>query len=768
MFRPSTSLIIYWMVVSAVVFFSLGLWPKPATQVYAQSIADKLTSNQQEPWRITADSIDYNSESTTYHANGNVIIERPGARLVADSVAFNSKAMTASAIGHILMTVGDDVMTGSRIDLNLDSETGEIYNGGVFLKKSHFYIKGDHIEKTGKDTYRAKNGTITACDGERPDWVLKGKTVKVTVEGYGTATHAVFKVRNLPILYTPYIFFPVKTKRQTGLLLPEAGKSDRKGVSLEQPLFWAINENTDATLYTYYMEKRGTKIGLEYRYAADLQSNGTIMADGMLDRRIDDGTPDNTLNWGYAGDAYDRPNKDRYWLRAKIDQQLPWNAMAKLDFDLVSDQDYLTEFREGRSGFYETRDTFLKVFGRDIDTYDESIRTNRLNINRTWSQYSLNGDILWNDNITNRRWEDTDDTLQKLPLIEFDGAKQSLFDSNFFWNLNSEYAHLFTLDSDRGHRTDIYPRIYLPFKWKRYLAVEPSAGWRQTAWIMDRQEDQTLNHSNYRQVLDAKLDLSTEFSTVIGSHVGVVDRIQHSVKPRVIYNYVPNQDQSDLPDFGTNIDRIEEANKFTYSLTNNFTARKKQSGRSTRPFNKDTTLPIKESMQNHSPVDNASTEPFKYDRFCRLYLEQSYDIAAADEDDIEPFSDIYGELDMNFGRYVTIDSDAAFNIYENHFSSHNVATGLTDHRGDRLWVEHRYKKLESESIYGTISIKLTDRLTARGKYERNLLDDIDISKGAGFLYTAQCWSFDFFYAVEGEDKKFLFFINLMGIGGFGQ
>jgi LPS-assembly protein len=149
-------------------------------------------------------------------------------------------------------------------------------------------------------------------------------------------------------------------------------------------------------------------------------------------------------------------------------------------------------------------------------------------------------------------------------------------------------------------------------------------------------------------------------------------------------------------------------------------------------------------------------------------VEQTYDIAAEREDDPEPFSDVYGELEFNFGPYLKVDSDASFDTYESHFSSHNVAAAIADSRGDRLTVEHRYERDDSESIQGKLSVKLTGRLTARGEYERDLYDKEDIIKGAGFLYTAQCWSFDFFYAIEGEDNRFSFFINLTGIGGFGE
>jgi LPS-assembly protein len=241
---------------------------------HAQSITDRLTGSPKVPWQISADTLDYDAGSTTYHARGNVIIEKQAARLVADTVSFNHKAMTAIAEGHVVMTVGDDVLTGARVELNLDQETGVVHDGTVFLKENHFYIHGERIEKTGKDTYRAEKGSITSCDGDRPDWIITGRKLKVTIDGYGTATHAVFKARDVPILYTPYILFPAKTRRQTGLLFPEAGVSDRWGFNWDQPLFWAINDSTDATLYTHYMQERGTKIGLEYRYALANESYG--------------------------------------------------------------------------------------------------------------------------------------------------------------------------------------------------------------------------------------------------------------------------------------------------------------------------------------------------------------------------------------------------------------------------------------------------------------------------------------------------------------
>ena len=159
---------------------------------------------------------------------------------------------------------------------------------------------------------------------------------------------------------------------------------------------------------------------------------------------------------------------------------------------------------------------------------------------------------------------------------------------------------------------------------------------------------------------------------------------------------------------------------------------------------------------------------FDYQRICRFYLEQSYDIRAARDDDPEPFSDIYGELEIALGRYFSVDADASYDTYAARFSSHNTGVGMSDDRGDHLWVEYRYTTDVNESIRSVISVPMTERITVRGEYERNILDGEDIIKGVGFLYTAQCWAVDLFYAEEGSDQRFSVLVNLTGLGGFGK
>lgn len=79
----------------------------------------------------------------------------------------------------------------------------------------------------------------------------------------------------------------------------------------------------------------------------------------------------------------------------KHNQDLFSGLSAKIDLDVVSDQDYLHEFKSGYDGFLYTRDYFRDTFGREINDETETVvRQNRLNLNRSWDNYTFSADLL--------------------------------------------------------------------------------------------------------------------------------------------------------------------------------------------------------------------------------------------------------------------------------------------------------------------------------------------------------------------------------------
>ncbi len=707
-----------------------------------------------DTWRILADEMTFDQEKDLYIASGGVSIERPRQRLTADYVRYDRSSRRVFASGHVILKTDGDTLTAESAEIDLEKETGTLYGGSITTTVTNFHIKADAIEKTGAATYVARNASITTCDGDNPDWKMTCSDMEVTVDGYGVARDTAFWGKNVPLLYSPVMMFPAKTKRQTGFLIPEIQFSDRKGFDVNQPFFWAINENTDATLYANMMSQRGTRIGSEYRYLFSEETQGALMLDFLRDRKIDDGSAEASERWGYKGDAYTRTNMDRYWFRMKHDQQFGYGVKAKLDLDVVSDQDYLLEFEDGYNGFREVNDYFLGTYGRGLDDYNQTTRKNQLNLNKTWTLYSFDADLLWNDDVLKRRWENTDNTIQQLPHLRFSGLKHRVVGANpLYWDLASEYVYFYSNDGNRGQRGELYPRVYAPLAYRNYFTFEPSVGLRETIWQVDDWEDPSGKSpaSFNRQLYDVKLDLSTEIYRIFSMNRLGVDRLKHSIRPQIVYDFIPEQDQSRFPRFDA-FDRIEKQNLVTYSLNNTLTARK----------------PVALEPNTKDAEDVGKRPNFTYSQFCYFKLSQSYDInEARDSDDPRPFSAVVGSLELNPAPAVGLRADIGWDPYTSRFISHSETVMFANDRGDALYAEFRHAAEISESIVMTANVILTDRFSTYGKYERNLKDGKNIETGVGLRYTTQCWGVDVSGMQREDDSIYRFMIHLYGLGQAG-
>jgi len=755
-----------------------------------EDAVEKILKNPNIPWNLEADEVYYDEKYDAFIAKGNVMISKANIKLLADFVRFDQKNMKAYAEGDVVLTNGQDILSGTSMDIDLEDQVGSVENGYLYIKENNYHLTGGTIKKVGEKSYTIDSATLTTCDGDNPDWKITGKNVKVTEDGSGSAQHATLWARHMPVLYTPYFYYPARKKRQSGFLWPQGGHSDRWGWFYNQPFFWAIDKSSDATFYGHYMSERGMKGGLEYRYYLDEWSKGTWMLDGFVDSQIDDGGQ-SSEEWGFEDGSQDilRKNKDRYWLRGSHHQKLPYEIRAMLDIDLVSDQDYTREFQGGYMGWEESRQYFEEVFHRNLNDYNDPVRTNRLNFNRLWPKYTLNAQLRYDLNSNIRNSHQPDVTLQQLPFIQFDAIKQRIAASSFFYNLNSQYIYWWSVDGRRSQRVDAHPRLYLPFKLGAYLSLEPSVGVRGTAWRLDKKEFGPEDDKKYyyRGLYDTRLDLFSEVFKIFRIQGTTLEAIKHSVRPRVIYEYIPDIDQSDLPNFDA-IDRIENRNLVTYSLTNTLTSktRKKGSFEISRVVDKD----------NSAVID--SPTKYNYNDFLRFELKQSYDINEGKESNpYRPFSPLSGRLDLFPGKYIAFDALALWSVYENEFLSTNIGANIWDERGDKLSLQYSYARQsdeitrfpdlsnevintlsdeivfnEANSLLANLQVKVTDRLRVSTLYEYNFLDDTQVQLGLGINYRASCWAFDGRVVnnagVGGANSlSYEFKIELFGLGEFG-
>ncbi len=238
-----------------------------------------------------------------------------------------------------------------------------------------------------------------------------------------------------------------------------------------------------------------------------------------------------------------------------------------------------------------------------------------------------------------------------------------------------------------------------------------------------------------------------------------IDRIRHTVKPQVVYDYVPAVEQEDYPNF-EGIDRIDKTNIVTYSLTNNFTARS-----------------IKSHVQSLETPLGSSEEPvpplYSYHDFCRIKFTQSYDIKEARRDNAadsrRPFSDVKGEIEFTPYDCLDLDGDVAWSPYDNEFKSYNAIFTLCDRRGDRVSVDYRYTLDNNESILTKALVKLFHPVSVYWENERNIKDGEDVKAVIGFKFEPRCWSLDFSYTDDKtmDTREYFVLVSLYGLGEIG-
>ncbi|MDT8379216.1 MAG: LPS assembly protein LptD [Desulfotignum sp.] len=718
--------------------------------------AAKIEDPGSVSWHLSAETVMYDRTADMYIAETQVVITGGKTRLEADYVEFSNTTKDVVARGHVTLISGGDVISCNAMQVNLATETGLIDKGTVFIQKNHLYLHGEQIRKTGKFTYDAEKGSITSCDGETPDWKITGRDVTVTIEGYGFARDTVFWAGNIPALYSPFLAFPVKTQRQSGLLIPEISSSDRLGFVYEQPVFWAISPGSDATLYAGYLSDRGARIGGEFRYVTDAVSKGVWQLNFLSDDKIDDGTSA-TRNYRFDSTPQ-RTNTDRYWLRMKSDQALPRDFFARLDVDVVSDPDYLLEFKDGLTGFDNTNQIFASTFGRDLDEYDDTVRKNSLIIDRTGAQHALAVKALWYDDVTARRTGEDDTTLQTLPGIEFSAARQQLGATGLYFSMDSQLDAFFrqhivnTRGVDRksaevnGQRLDINPTFYYPVKWGNAAAFHPFIRLRGTAYHTDQftdidGDDDTVR---FRGIYELGSDLTTRLNRVFAVQTAFSEKILHQVTPGIGYRFIPDVDQDTLP-FFDELDDIEESNRLNWHLTHRFIARN----------------PV---------VDQDGTRINTYREMGWVKFYQDYsllDETDGIDDENRPWSDIYMDARVYPFSFLSLSSELGWSPYTSHFNTLNLNTRLTSPRGDALTTAYRYALDTTESWYTRIDFKLTRSLAAYYSFEKDLDGDTTIETRTGIRLNSACWAMGLELQDSDLDTRIAVMISLKGIGEFG-
>lgn len=237
------------------------------------------------PVHMNADTLSYDEETGVALAEGNVELAFGTRTMRADRIRYDSTTGEADLSGKVRYKDRDEEFAFDRITINLDSETGVLYNGNIRISSSNYLISSRRIEKTGKSSFRIEMGMLTTCPCDpEPDWKFEVRRARVTLDEYAVGKDITFRVRGVPVLWLPWGAFPVKLTRQSGLLLPNFSSNRSRGYTLQVPYYQAINRWSDATVTLDAMSRRGYRPEAEYRFVLNPESKGAVRATVFHDR----------------------------------------------------------------------------------------------------------------------------------------------------------------------------------------------------------------------------------------------------------------------------------------------------------------------------------------------------------------------------------------------------------------------------------------------------------------------------------------------------
>lgn len=739
-----------------------------------------LAENQSpESWRLLADSTSASHDNQYIEAFGNVVLDRGMDYIRADYARYYHSTNWVYLRGNIQAKFQGDYLKAEEAEFDLNSHAGWLKNGQVFMDGPHMYFEGAILKKTGPNTYEFREATVTACDGERPAWSIKTSRGDITIDGYAHLWAPRFQILDQPVLFSPYAVIPVKTKRQSGFLLPEIGHSEHLGLIYEQPYYQVIDEEQDATLFANLMTGKGLMLGAEYRLAPDIHTKGVWRLDYLFDQQTE-GTSLYEDN-----DHMKRENRHRWWARGKFDGFLADPAWSvKMDLDLVSDQDYLREFSKGYSGFRKTRREFLQHFGRDLEDNDNELRLNRFLLTRNWSnagfqglvEYTQNLEYGSNNKLPGRR-RSNDPTLQRLPELNLHLYQMNLPSTPLTLEGSSQFAAFWREYGTTGSRFDVHPMLGLPLH-SAYGSLIPKLGFRWTGYVVERYENEHPdvdpdNSMPSRFLPEFTATGYTEFSRVFamagedsltpGSGSSLL-ALRHAVQPRLEYEYIPYSDQDRYPYFDE-LDRIRPRNELRYSLTNVFTAKRGQ------------LLP--------DPDQRGETAlKIDYGELARLRLEQGYDFREATRRDMEnvyprrPFTDVLADLTATLTPWLALSNKTWFSPYEGKVTEH-------EHSLFTVWENRAYanfgltflkeideykrqvQKRQNIAFFGG-GIVLSPQWSAAAVYRTDWEAHADLEKTLSLRYDHQCFSAETSWSRTDTDTRVEFRLNLAQIGSVGR
>ncbi len=460
----------------------------------------------------------------------------------------------------------DLVMRGTRADVDLNRETAIVRDADFLLPAPELRGTADAVARDEAGNVVLTRQEFTRCEPGNNSWRVGARRVRLPEEAvFGTAHHAVVRIMGVPVLYTPYIKFPVTNDRQSGFLFPNIEFSGEDGLDFSAPYYLNLAPNRDATLVPRIVGKRGYGLGGEYRHLSRWEQttlagfylpnddlyNGTLKRDDWENRLLVGAVAPPTFN-----------PADR-WL-VDIDHRGQIGRFSShISYSEASDPDY---FRDLGSDLGESSRIALQQWGQ-IAYHSGGLFV------RLWGQaFQRLDDIERNE-------------YRRLPELEilYTAPGPGPIEYGIWANgasFDRDTEGLRGGNALTGERVHLEPRLTLPLRWP-FGFLKATAAYRHTEYRLQSAAEPLADHRPSRGMVTAAVDGGLVFER----ELNWFNRpLVQTLEPRLYYLYQGYENQDHLPLFDakaltasylqlfrenrfSGLDRIGDANHLSVGLT---------------------------------------------------------------------------------------------------------------------------------------------------------------------------------------------------------
>ena len=674
-----------------------------------------------EKFQLVAKKVDAINNIVT--ANGDVVVYSPTYYLSANKIIYNKENETFELFDNVLVIKNNNIQTQSNYAF-VDIKNDLVNQNPIFLQSqdNKIWINSKTSNKE-KEEITLDSSIISSCDCLDPLWSIRASSADYDTQAkWLNAYNPRLYIKDIPVLYSPYIGFPTDTTRRTGLLLPTLGYSGDEGFLYSQPIYFAPAQNYDIEVIPQIRTQRGYGEYTYYRYADSPNSLLNIKS-GIFKEYKDYQVENNLENQKHYG--FDLDYSRREIISDNNSQDGFFTSLTyfnDIEYITIEDNNDLTstdkKVESKINYFYDTPEYYGGAYGR----------------------YYIDGSKQSND-----------ETLQEIPQLQFHAYNKELVDS-LVYSIDTNFKN-YTRDDGLTAKIS---EISLPVSYSKHLIDDYIYAFVENKTIISKYDYDNFNTINYE---DGTL-VQNRTSVGIGSDlIKPYEDYLHTINLKAEYIVPKNlEENGDLYKITTEKDSFKEEQLSAFPILSE---------------NKNIKLSANQSLYENNNlkewINHKISQSILYDELNNPQLEDFENYARLNHD----YGNVSGKViyNMEDQQFVEDNADTTFIYNDLSLTLGYYKSKATDN------IFNNREDLESYRIITSYEISKDYRFSFYENY--NLLKNDRSRQGISFNIDDSCWNLDLKYenkvipssslSYESKDQNIVFVTLLLKpIGGIKQ